>query len=93
MLKTACEYMESFRKLKLNLYLLGERVDNWVEHPIIRPAINAIAMTYKLAHEPSQDAIICPVGACLPDPNHKEGHEQLLEKWRELHPRETPVYI
>ena len=57
MLKTAKEYMESLRQLKLNLYLLGEKVENWVDHPIIRPSINAIAMTYKLAHEPENEAL------------------------------------
>jgi 4-hydroxybutyryl-CoA dehydratase/vinylacetyl-CoA-Delta-isomerase len=57
MLMTAKEYMESLRRLKLNLYLLGEKVDNWVDHPIIRPSINAIAMTYKLAHEPESQAL------------------------------------
>jgi 4-hydroxybutyryl-CoA dehydratase/vinylacetyl-CoA-Delta-isomerase len=57
MLMTAKEYIESLRQLKLNLYLLGEEVDNWVDHPIIRPSINAIAMTYKLAHEPESEAL------------------------------------
>jgi 4-hydroxybutyryl-CoA dehydratase/vinylacetyl-CoA-Delta-isomerase len=51
MLKTAQEYIDSLRQLKLNLYLLGEKVDNWVDNPIIRPSINAIAITYKVAHE------------------------------------------
>jgi 4-hydroxybutyryl-CoA dehydratase/vinylacetyl-CoA-Delta-isomerase len=50
-LKTAREYMDSLRKLNLNLYLLGEKVDNWVDNRIIRPSVNAVAMTYKLAHE------------------------------------------
>ena len=57
MLMTAKEYMESLRKLKLNLYLLGEKVENWVDNPIIRPSINAMAMTYKLAHEPENEAL------------------------------------
>ena len=55
-LKTAKkEYIDSLSKLKLNLYLFGEKVDNWVDNPIIRPSINAIAMTYKLAHEPESE--------------------------------------
>jgi len=54
---TSKEYMESLRRLKLNLYLLGEKVENWVDNPIIRPSINAIAMTYKLAHEPQNEAL------------------------------------
>jgi 4-hydroxybutyryl-CoA dehydratase/vinylacetyl-CoA-Delta-isomerase len=51
MLKTAKEYVESLRDLKLNLYLFGEKVENWVDNPIIRPSTNAVAMTYKVAHE------------------------------------------
>ena len=43
MLKTAREYVESLRKLKLNLYLLGEKVEDWVNNPIIKPSTNAIA--------------------------------------------------
>jgi len=34
----------------------------------------------------------CPIdGCCVPDPDHAESHEQLLEKWRKLHPGETPA--
>jgi 4-hydroxybutyryl-CoA dehydratase/vinylacetyl-CoA-Delta-isomerase len=51
MLMTAKEYIDSLRQLKLNLYLFGEKVENWVDNPIIRPSINAIAMTYKVAQE------------------------------------------
>ena len=57
MLMTAGEYIESLRRLNLNLYLLGEKVENWVDHPIIRPSINAVAMTYKLAHEPENETL------------------------------------
>ena len=56
-MKTAKEYVESLRRLKLNLYLLGEKVENWVDNPIVRPSINAVAMTYKLAHEPGNQAL------------------------------------
>jgi len=49
---TAKEYLDSLRRLKLNLYLLGEKVEDWVDNPIIRPSTNAVAMTYKLAHQP-----------------------------------------
>lgn len=33
---------------------------------------------------------ICPVDCCVADPDHKESREQLLEKWKGLHPGETP---
>lgn len=57
MLKTAREYLDSLRGLKLNLYLLGEKIDNWVDNPIIRPSTNAVAMTYKLAQEKETEAL------------------------------------
>ena len=44
------------------------------------------------AHGSSQCAGICPVDCCVPDPDHQESHEQLLEKWKKLHPGETPAY-
>ena len=34
---------------------------------------------------------ICPVDACVLDPNRAESREQLLEKWKSLHPGETPT--
>ena len=39
----------------------------------------------------SKCAAICPVEACVLDPEHKESREQLLEKWQKSHPGETPV--
>lgn len=49
---TAAEYIESLRKLKTRVYMFGEKIDNWVDHPIIRPSINCVAMTYALAQNP-----------------------------------------
>ena len=43
------------------------------------------------AYDSSKCAEICPVEALVPDPDHKETREQLLEKWRKLHPGETPA--
>jgi len=57
MLMTARDYIESLSQRKLNLYLFGEKVENCVEHPIIRPSMNAVAMTYKLAHESKNEAL------------------------------------
>jgi len=64
MLKTAKEYIDSLRKRNLKLYLFGEKVADPVEHPIIRPSINAIAMTYKLAHE-AQSAMLATTPSML----------------------------
>ncbi len=50
-LKTKEDYIESLRKLDLKVYVMGELIDNPVDHPMIRPSLNAVAMTYELAHE------------------------------------------
>jgi ferredoxin len=35
---------------------------------------------------------VCPIDdCCILDPDHKETKEQLLEKWRKLHPGEEPA--
>jgi len=49
---TAVQYEESLRKLDLVVYMFGERIENVVDNPIIRPSMNAVAMTYELAHKP-----------------------------------------
>ena len=51
-LMTGAQYIESLRKLGTQVYLFGKREPNWVDHPIIRPSINCVAMTYDLAHNP-----------------------------------------
>ena len=42
------------------------------------------------SYESSRCADVCPVDCCVADPDHAESREQLLEKWRGLHPGETP---
>lgn len=42
------------------------------------------------AYQKSRCVEVCPVDACVPDPTHKETKEQLLNKWKSLHPGETP---
>ncbi len=43
------------------------------------------------AFESSKCADVCPVDACKPDADHQESREELLEKWKKLHPGETPA--
>lgn len=54
----ASEYEASLRKLNLKVYLFGERVENVVDHPIIRPSMNAVALTYELAHQPEYEDLM-----------------------------------
>ena len=51
-LKTPEQYEESLRKMNFKVYLKGEQVKNPVDHPIIRPSMNSVKMTYALAQDP-----------------------------------------
>ncbi|HSB49915.1 MAG TPA: 4-hydroxyphenylacetate 3-hydroxylase N-terminal domain-containing protein [Nitrosopumilaceae archaeon] len=48
-IRTGEDYINSLRGRKLKVYLFGELVKDPVEHPMIRPSINAVAETYDLA--------------------------------------------
>jgi 4-hydroxybutyryl-CoA dehydratase/vinylacetyl-CoA-Delta-isomerase len=57
-LKTGREYEDSLRAMKFKVYLQGEQVASPVDHPIIRPSMNAVKMTYELAHDPRCAALM-----------------------------------
>ena len=57
-LMTGKEYIESLRKLNPKVYLFGELIENPVDHPILRPSVNSIAMTYDLAHDPEYEDVM-----------------------------------
>ena len=48
-IRTGDDYIESLRGRDLKVYLFGELVKEPVDHPMIRPSINAVAETYDLA--------------------------------------------
>ena len=48
---SGAEYIESLRGRGLKVYLFGELVEEPVDHPMIRPSVNAVARSYDLANE------------------------------------------
>jgi len=50
-IKTGKDYVESLRKRKITVYLFGEKIKNPVDHPVIRPSINSVAVTYDVAND------------------------------------------
>lgn len=44
------EYIESLRGRDMKVYLFGELIKEPVDHPMIRPSINAVAETYDIAN-------------------------------------------
>ncbi len=57
-LKTREEYIESLRSIKKQVYMFGEKIDNVVDHPMIRPSLNAVALTYELSHDPEHEELM-----------------------------------
>jgi len=60
---TSSEYIESLRKQKKRIFLAGEMIENYVDHPIIRPSINACAMTYELSHKPEHEELLTAISS------------------------------
>ena len=54
-------YLDSIKNRKLKIYLMGELIEEPLDHPIIRPSIEAMAETYELAvREPELAAAMSP---------------------------------
>ncbi|MCX6013310.1 MAG: hypothetical protein NTV30_07870 [Chloroflexi bacterium] len=51
-LKTIEQYYESLKDLHPTAYILGEKVQNVFEHPLIKHMTASVARTYSLANEP-----------------------------------------
>ena len=55
------DYINSLKNRHLKVYLLGELVEDIVNHPLIRPSINAVAETFDLAiEEPELGTALSP---------------------------------
>ncbi|MCG2795745.1 MAG: 4-hydroxybutyryl-CoA dehydratase [Actinomycetia bacterium] len=52
------EYFDSLRGLDREVYLLGERVENTVDHPMVRPSANAVAESYNTGEEPEAEGLL-----------------------------------
>ena len=62
-LKNKEEYIESLRKVKKRVFMFGEEIENYVDHPMIRPSINACGMTYELSHQPEYEDLMTAVSS------------------------------
>ncbi len=60
-IENGSDYIESLRGRNLTVWLFGEKVIEPVDHPIVRPSINALARTYDLAVEmPEMATVVSP---------------------------------
>lgn len=60
-LMTGEEYIESIRRMKTRVYMFGEKIEDPVEHPILRPSLNSVRMTYDLAQMPEYEDLMTAV--------------------------------
>ena len=54
-MKTGAQYVESIKKLNLQIYMFGEKITSAVDNPILRPSLNSVKATYDLAEMPEYE--------------------------------------
>ena len=55
---TGQEYVDSIARMKMEIYMFGERVENAVSNPILRPSLNSVKATYDLAMDPEHEDLM-----------------------------------
>ena len=62
-LMTGEAYIESIRKLNMQVYMFGKKVEDPVDDPILRPSLNSVRMTYDLARKPEYQDLMTAVSS------------------------------
>ena len=62
-LMTGEAYIESIRKLNMQVYMFGKKVEDPVGDPILRPSLNSVRMTYDLAQKPEYQDLMTAVSS------------------------------
>lgn len=74
-LKTAQQYVDSLRALKLNAYVGGQKITgSVVDHPAVAPHINTVAKTYELAHRPEHQEVMTAISHLTGERVHRYTH-------------------
>lgn len=60
-LMTGEQYIESIRKINMQIYMFGQKVENPVDDPILRPSLNSVRMTYDLAQLPEYQDLMTAI--------------------------------
>ena len=60
-LMTGEQYIESIRKMNMQVYMFGKKVECPVDDPILRPSLNSVRMTYDLAQMPEYEDLMTAV--------------------------------
>lgn len=57
-LMTGEQYVQSIRKMKMQIYMFGEKVESAFDNPILRPSLNSVKATYDLAQMPEYEDLM-----------------------------------
>lgn len=57
-MKSAQEYIDNIKVMKPVVYAFGKKVEQVVDHPVFTPALNSIALTYKMAKETENEHLM-----------------------------------
>lgn len=60
-LMTGEQYIESIRKINMQIYMFGEKIENPVDDPILRPSLNSVRATYDMAQKPEYEDLMIAV--------------------------------
>lgn len=75
-LKTVEEYIKSIKKTKPTVYTGGQRVEDVVDHPRIKPSLNAFLTTYRYASNPEYRNLLTTT-------SHLSGEK--INRWVHIH--------
>jgi len=86
---TGKEYRESLRRLKPEIYYMGEKIDSVADHPAFLPHVNAAALTYDMAQAPEFEELLTAkshlTGQKINRFTHiHQGHDDLVKKVKML---------
>lgn len=52
------EYVKSLKEKNMDVYVMGEKVEDTITHPIIEPSLNSVGMTYEMAQEEEYEELM-----------------------------------
>lgn len=52
-IRTEQQYWDSIRRQKPKVYIMGERMEEVIDHPFIKGSASGAALTFRYAHDPA----------------------------------------
>ena len=79
-LMTSAEYIESIRNLKRNIYYMGQKLENPVDHPVLRASMNCIIETYDMALMPEYEDLLTAESHLIGEKVNRFSHIDMTHK-------------